>query len=323
MCELYTSFNNLQNKSSEEDLTINVIDILPDYPHKLGKTQEGYPVVFVKCSDKLIVNNIEMNLFKVIFNSICTITDDKGNKITQAYTIFQLNSVEKDLQEYFIKVIQILLKRISKYPKVKDLNIEINKIIKLFDEKHTLSKEVIKGLWTELFVIANASNIEYLINAWHVNPDDIYDFNDGIDKIEVKSTSNLDRIHCFSLEQLNPNVDSNLVVVSIIVLATGLGQNIFDLIDSIKQKVTDLNIILKLEQVVYQTLGPNIEDAKNIKYDYTMANDTYAVYDYKDIPSINKEIIPTEVVSVNFKTRLKTTTSVNKNSIKSKLINSL
>lgn len=64
----------------------------------------------------------------------------------------------------------------------------------------------IQGLWAELFVISIASNPEYLLKAWHSSLNDVYDFNDGIDKIEVKSTSKSHRIHKFSYDQLSPTV---------------------------------------------------------------------------------------------------------------------
>lgn len=62
--------------------------------------------------------------------------------------------------------------------------------------------------------------------AFFIN--DVYDFNDGIDKIEVKSTSKSHRIHKFSYDQLSPTENTNLIISSIFVIQSGIGKNIFD-----------------------------------------------------------------------------------------------
>ena len=62
--------------------------------------------------------------------------------------------------------------------------------------------------------------------SWHTSPNDKFDFNDGKDKIEVKSTKTVRRVHKFSLEQLHPNINSNLIIASVFVIETGHGKTI-------------------------------------------------------------------------------------------------
>ena len=88
------------------------------------------------------------------------------------------------------------------------------------------TKKALQGLWAELLVIERSKSPAYLLQSWHVSPNDKFDFNDGIDKIEVKSTRNVRRIHTFSLEQLHPNVNANLLIASVFVIETGHGRTI-------------------------------------------------------------------------------------------------
>ena len=71
---------------------------------------------------------------------------------------------------------------------MKDLKIEIEKLINLFTKFSKPALKTIQGLWAELLIIEQSKNPDYLIQSWHSSTTDKYDFNDGIDKIEVKST---------------------------------------------------------------------------------------------------------------------------------------
>ena len=186
-----------------------------------------------------------------------------------------------------------------------------------------ISKEAVKGLWAELFVIERSKNPLYLLKSWHVSTDDKYDFNDGTDKIEVKATSNDERMHHFAIEQLHPNTDSQLLVASLIVVNSGLGTGIFDLVDSISSRVTDTDALLKLNEEVLQTIGSHIDEAKELKYDYTLAKDNLKFYNYKDIPAIAMQDVPMGVSSVHFASCLKGLDAVKLRKMSGNLFNSL
>ena len=63
----------------------------------------------------------------------------------------------------------------------------------------------------------------YAIRSYYDSPAAKYDFTLGRDKIEVKSTSSEERIHHFSLDQLNPSPNSRLLIASVIVRESGQG----------------------------------------------------------------------------------------------------
>ncbi|MDE6872241.1 MAG: PD-(D/E)XK motif protein [Bacteroidales bacterium] len=304
MTNLYSTFCRVK-PAEGQDKCFSVEKIASDMPHRLGCSQEGHPIFFVECNDETPTTNISLKLFSVNFNQLCKLHENDNNIICKKYTIILLKSQEIDLQKYFLDLIYIVLKKLTIKPNVNSLKHEISKVISLFTSPPAFSKEVVKGLWSELFVIAKSKDPLYLINAWHTSPEDKYDFNDGIDKIEVKATNNHERIHTFSLEQLNPNKGSGLIIVSIIFAASGIGANIFDLIDCISMTVTDADALLKLKEITYQTIGPNLEEAKKVRFDTTMAANTYMLFNHYNIPAISSYDIPAEVSNVHFTSCLK------------------
>ena len=157
-----------------------------------------------------IMTNFNLDLISVLFNQQCSLKLEEADKtIDNTYTIVALKTDNTDLTNYFIDVICIVLKRIGDEPNPKLLESEIEKLVELF---HCFSKpprKTIQGLWAELFVIEKSISPEYLIQSWHTETNDIFDFNDGIDKLEVKSTSRGKRMHSFSLSPLSPNQGSD------------------------------------------------------------------------------------------------------------------
>src|SRR5690606_18027920 len=185
--------------------------------HKIGISQNGQPIFFIKCDNSAKINSLDTNLefISVQFNRQCQLINSKGKKEEDIYTIISLKSDSDYLQEYFLKIVFVLIKNLSEKPLLKNLKIEIEKLINLFAKFSKPALKTIQGLWAELLIIEQSKNPDYLIQSWHSSTTDKYDFNDGNDKIEVKSTAKSRRIHNFSLEQLTPNLSSKLIVASI------------------------------------------------------------------------------------------------------------
>lgn len=304
MKDIYSIFCSIK-PAEGDDKFFSVEEIISSLPHKLGCSQEQYPVFFVECSDDTPTTNINLKQFTVNFNQVCNLKDGDGVINSKKYTIILLKSIESDIQKYFLDLVYIVLKKLPVKPTVNALKHEISKLISLFTAPPKFSEEIVKGLWAELFVIARSKDPIYLINSWHLSPNDIYDFNDGIDKIEVKATKSQERVHMFAIEQLNPNKDSKLIIASVIVLVSGQGVNIFDLIDVISNNITNTDALLKLKEIVYQTIGPHLEESNKIRFDVSMSVNTYKLFNHYDIPAILLSIVPVEVSSVHFSSCLK------------------
>ncbi len=307
---LYEAFSHLNSNFVDGD-SYRVEPI--SNQHKIGCSAEGFPLLFVKCSDEEFLNNIILDKLEVRFNQECTLrTGELVEKCT--YNIVILKTTNADLIRCFLDVFSIVLEKLSELPSVYELKSEVNKLAELFLlPSAELSLASIQGLWAELFVIEQSQNPVYLIKSWHISASDKFDFNDGVDKIEVKSTSRDTRIHNFSIEQLNPNEDAKLVIASIFTIRTGIGVSVIDLVDRITNKlIHNDEAIYLLKGMVIKTIGDNWERIKDVYFDYNQAVDSYCFYDYRVIPSIPLTVIPENVLHVHFQSDLTNVATVDK-----------
>ena len=297
-------FLKLQNRTNKDE-SYKVLS-LANLPHKLGKSSDGFPVFFISISGSSSqTKDITRELLSVEYNRLCSLeSDDKI--IEKVYAIITLRSPDWPLQSSFIDIVSLMLITIQPEPSCKALSIEVEKLITIFS---ALSKPPVKqmqGLWGELLVIAHSKYPETLINAWHTSPNAKFDFTLGRDKIEVKTSSSENRIHHFSIDQLNPSPNSRLLIASITVRESGNGnggRSIKNLIDDISGKV-GMQERFRLHQIVAETAGNYYNKLNLLYFDYIEASDSLSYFDAKDIPHIKKSDVPTGVTEVKFASTL-------------------
>lgn len=302
MIDLIEIYSNLSSNNNTTENLFSVEPIPNSLNHKIGITKDGRPLFFVRCMPENEVNVLDNNLelISVKFNRKCQLRLTSSKNISDYFTIIELLSETSDLQEYFIQVIYILIKEIGDYPTFIQLKNEVDKIVNLFSKFKKVGSKSIQGIWAELFIIASSVNPEYLINAWHVSPSDKFDFNDGVDKIEVKSTSKCYRKHFFSLEQLNPNSSSHLLIASLYAVQSGVGKSIMDLVELINKKNISIESSKKIHLIVGETLGSDICKISQTYFDFNLALDSLKFYESECIPKIDAASIPNEITNVKF-----------------------
>lgn len=240
--------------------------------------------------------------------------DDDNRKFSKIYTVITLNQSDCDFQNYFLEVVYLILQKIPKKADGVLIKKEIDKILQLFSYTSLPAEKSVQGLWAELLVIEQSENPEYLIKSWHSQANSRFDFNDGKDKLEVKSTSLAKRVHDFSLDQLKPNENSKLIIASVFALETTSGKNINDLRKMIFDKIPDLEIQALFDSIMFKVLGNEISKSFDFYIDYQLAVDELKFFDFDSIPKI--ESIPTEISNVKFSCDLSNIKSLSKNELK-------
>ena len=272
--------------------------------HVLSISKEGYPMFFVVTEDaNAATQNLKRENLSVEFNVPCTIVEDDVTTSEGFYTIITLTTHEAELQESFIELFALVLAKYKKNPRVKEISYELDKLITIFEALSRPPKKKVQGLWGELLVIERSKNPDAMIQAWHSQPDAKYDFSIGADKIEVKTTSTEQRVHRFSLDQLNPSEHSRLLVASITVRESAKGQtglSIYDLYDKICERVESPDTRLMMYTVILNTLGQDAIKAGKLYFDYTEASDSLAFFNAEEIPSISKEHVHPLITGVKF-----------------------
>lgn len=303
--EILSIFKTLETKNTSNNSSGDtyLVEKIPNYKtHRIGISDEGTPVFFIKHPKNSVVNNnnIDLALIRVLFNQRIKSIDEENKYEEDIFTVVFLKTNDNDFIVYFIDVMSIVIEKIGDLPDSQLLENEIKKLVELFYRFSEPPRKTIQGLWAELFIIEQSRNPEYLIQSWHSGIEDTYDFNDGIDKFEVKSVSNNKRVHSFSMLQLSPNEGSELFVASVFVVNSGNGKTIIDIKKSIESKISSLDTKFKLNEIISKTIGADFNKVSDIYFDYQSAIDSYKLFYYKNIPCIEKQYIPSELCNVRF-----------------------
>lgn len=307
MSNAYQLFNQIKSFSDQTLESRYHVISLPGLLHKLGVSEEGFPKFFVMTSDNNLMQNLKAELLSVEYNVLCNIIE--GNEIfdNQHFSIITLRSENEQLQKMFVEVFLLMLTSLPQQPSNIELASKIESLLSIFAKLKRRPIHLLQGLWAELLMIERSKDPTIVARAWHTLPKSKYDFNMGGDKIETKSTQSENRVHHFSLDQLNPSPSSRLLICSVIVRESAqsdMGLSVFDLYDRIIQRIADSDVRLHISEVIAETLGSDFYEAQKKFFDYIEASDRLAYFDYVDIPKILKESIPEHVSEVRFSSDL-------------------
>jgi hypothetical protein len=277
------------------------VENIPNYQnHLLGIDSNNYIILLIKCKkEDNIINPISSQgeYLDILYQKECKIRNN-DLELEDVFTVLQLKSNNQLLINTFLNICEHILNKIGQLPNLDITATTLDSIKKLFSKLLNKTSKTELGLWGELFLIYISKDHEYLIDSWHKNSNNTFDFNDGIDKVEVKTTIQSERKHNFSLHQLSSSVSDEVFICSIMTTEIDLGSSIIQLVEMISDKISMI-YRLKLNEKMIEVAGKNIEEFNN-KYDISTAKKSLKIYNSNKIPSIQKESIPVEVSNVKF-----------------------
>lgn len=109
----------------------------------------------------------------------------------------------------------------------------IQDLIDIFKPSRGLDDQELVGLFGELAVISQATDIPKMVEAWHADKDARYDFSFANSRIEVKTSRGSRRTHFFSSAQLPPQNGIDLKVISLLTEEVPNGTSVISLFDRI------------------------------------------------------------------------------------------
>lgn len=277
---------------------------IPEYSNfKIAIDFEGNAVLLLSVSNRIkdsSLKNFQLKYLKLEHNIECNVYEKNLIKL-QTFTVITFRSNYRDLQEYFLRISETLIKTIGQNPTQEQVIDTLKKLVEVFNTLTDIPTNTVKGLWAELFLIEISNNPKILINYWHNQPEERFDFNAGKERLEVKSSSNFERKHFFSSEQLNPPTDAQVLIASIFLKQHNSGYNLQYLIDSISKKVNfDFDTIDILNTIVFRSLGSSFENSLEMKFDYEIAKQSLKFYRTQDIDKIKEIHIPNNVSEVKY-----------------------
>ena len=288
-------------------------EIIEDFPFaRIAVNSVGNPVVLIKSiidDTFLTQKNVRLKHIELSHNVECKIIE---NNLTnyENFSVIVFTDKEVNLRKYFFGIAENLIKQLSDNPTQKEVFNIFRNFVEIFRALSKTPSKTVQGIWSELFLISNSEDPNTLLNYWHNIPNEIFDFNADLEKVEVKSSSALERIHIFSSEQLTPPDDKKVIIASLFTKQNSKGQNITDLIGRIKTRITNQDLISKMLNIISTTLGSSAEQGLKIKFDYDLAKNSLKYYDIKDISKIEKINIPSRVSEVKYKSDLTSITPI-------------
>tara|TARA_B100000902_G_scaffold266937_1_gene252976 strand:- start:1226 stop:2185 length:960 start_codon:yes stop_codon:yes gene_type:complete len=279
------------NANNENEFKTSLI---PKTSHRVAKNAKGLPSILIntKDDDSLINNYKGANIF-LRFKENCKIHEDNSSGI---FTILSCRSDDELTIKMFLDICETTIPQLNDEPTANEIKRITNIIIELFREISDKKRSIV-GLWGELFLIYTSSDIKKTLQAWHENPSDKYDFYDDNEALEVKCTSQTDRIHKFKHDQLLSEIKNHLVVSIMVSESQNDGMSVLDLYESIKQTKPPIDLINKLKKNFFRVMGSNPkEDLDEIKFDINYSKKNLMYYKLKDVSSlVNKDDAITEI----------------------------
>ncbi|MGE5554252.1 MAG: PD-(D/E)XK motif protein [Betaproteobacteria bacterium] len=283
--------------------------------HRVAKDKSGFPALLLSVTSSTpspVPNPVILKHLVVQHDVQCRISFRDGHSTEETFTVVRCAGSDRVLHVYFLNVMASILTLLGDSPSRSDVTAAVNRLVELFQALTEEPRKSLQGLWAELFLVANGSDPTTLIQAWHVNPADRYDFALGDQRIEVKSASRRLRQHHFSLEQLSPPPGSRVVVASVFTEPMGGGVSVMDLLTQIHRRIAgNANAALAVDRIVGATLGNGLERGNEEKFDFELAESSLQFFDVRSIPRIDLVDVPPGVSEVRFKADLSNVAPVN------------
>lgn len=284
---LFNKIKNLKKPLNVGSNIFNSIRININSEHLIGIDNKGLVVVLI---NSIKPKGVGQNLTNIIIEHDinCTIKlDDK--KLIKKFTLIKCLSNQESIKELFLMTLENILQTIPNELSEKRIDELTVKLIKLFEKLSNPKNIDLTGLWGELFIINFLRSTEILIQAWHSENDDLFDFFLNNIALEIKTTTKNDRKHTFKFEQLNSTNTNRIIIGSIMLKRSRIGVSLLDLKNKILKKINNLEFSQKIKEIYALTIANKSQkDLDNEKYDYQYAVDNISFYDSQNVPRIKE-----------------------------------
>ena len=224
----------------------------------------------------------------------CVIQRSDGKRWQDRCVVVRCRNGDRRLQEYFLRSAAAVAVAVGQEPTPKQIRDAVDTLVELFRVMATAPKKSIQGLWAELFVMWQARDSVTLARAWHIAPEERYDFCAGDQRLEVKSASQHQRSHEFSLEQIRPPATVQVVVASLFVETSAGGVSLRDLAEAVRDGIAHYSeLALQFDRVLGTVLGSAWRSASESRFDVDLAG-----------PANRSRAIPASVSGVHFRSDL-------------------
>jgi hypothetical protein len=295
---IFARLPRLENGSCGNERLFSVEGIPHSRSQYVGRSVEGRPVFLVEAHAAGRAPILLQNL-RVMFGTQCALSLAGQSRSVSAVVVECLSDVP-ELQSYFLSTAGSALESLGDVVSPDELVTAVDALVSLFQKLSRPPRRHAQGLFGELFVIEQSRDAAALVQSWHTDPMERFDFAIGVVRLEVKTTATRRRRHEFSLEQCFPPAGTSGIVVSMFVETSGGGVSIRELMERVQSRIADRpELVTKLYAEVVDTLGAGLREGLDERFDEQLAQESLAIYDLASIPAIRVEL-PNEISRVRF-----------------------
>jgi hypothetical protein len=279
-----------------------VVPTKDDLRHLVGKDQNGFPAILVDASSKDgdTLLRVELEHLTVLPDVHCEVEFPDGKHRVGSYTLIRCSG-DEELQSLFLRLVGGLLQQINPASERAELARVVVKLVDLFRALSLPPRKSVQGLWAELFLIAESRNPVVLLEAWHADPTELYDFSHEHQRLDVKSSSRRARVHTATLDQLYPPTGAIGVIASVVAQRAAGGSTVDELAEEITtQLVNRPDLQLKVRTIVTKTLGADWRSGARTRFDRDEAVQTCSMFLCEDVPRIALAAVPSGVTHIRF-----------------------
>ncbi len=304
---LYDDFQLLAPAASDTELS--AVPLPGRRSDFLGKSTEGAPVFLLHdASLAKYTPGVTLRHLSVQFHATCRVRAPSGPFDGQ-FAVLACDAAVSELYELFVRCVSVAVEALPEGAETNDIEACVRSLLNLFRAMSAPGGREIAGLWAELFVITQATDVAVAVGAWHADTFERFDFSWPGGVLEVKATQGAARIHEFSLEQLAAPSMGIGMVASLLLQPLTNGIGVMDLATRIDAGLhTENDLRQRLWSNIATALGNEFSEKLDRRFDLSFAQNNLALFRMADIPAPDR---PSDlrITSVRFRTDLTTVTS--------------
>ena len=288
-------FAELGNPISSHGRVYQTARIARDSRYRVGRDRQGNPVILIETTGQAgaaALTDFRGRHLQIGHGVRCSISEGGMEVGGAQFSVVTCVNSDDLLQDRFFDLVETLLRTLGETPAIEELRTVVGGLIELFRLATQPPRGTIQGLWAELWTIAQSRGPEVLLDAWHAEPTDVYDFNSGPQRLEIKSTGQRTRRHVFSHRQLKPPVGTQVAIVSVFVERAGGGPTISRLVARIRRRVAEPRALRELDYVVASTLGTDWRTSVDAAFDSELSSESLRFYKVEAVPSLPYDVPP-------------------------------
>lgn len=283
---LFQKYQKISKIKDRSPVSFNTVKLNRNSEHFLGVNGLNQVAILFNASEPM-GNNENIRYLTLEHSIPCTIYIENSEE-KKNLSILKLDSKEENLKEIFLRTMDNIVQNIPNNISQKKIYELTQNLIKLFEKISNKKNIDLLGFWGELFTIKYLRQKELLIEGWHPETSDTFDFLIKNSALEIKTSTSNERKHHFSFEQLNPN-NKNIIVGSILIRKSRSGCSLLDLKNKILEEIDKKNLKDKVQEIYDIMTGSKTqEDLEEVRYSYEYAKDNIMFYDSENVPRIRE-----------------------------------